>query len=289
MNLFKRRTDTFDYSVERTCLNCAATFQGRYCPRCGEKVVEERDRSLAHFFSELLNAFTFIDGKFATSLRTLILRPGKMSKDIVLGLRQPYMKQLAFFFVGNFIYFLIPIFETFNTSFNFQVNHMPYKEISQQLVTNYIENTGIDISILQEQYNASSANWAKMLLVLLIIYMLPFIALVNYTRRCYLLDHLSFSIEFMTYVLFVPTILLGIILLVVGKLFAEDMYSIMGDRVSLPLALSLILYFFILGVRRFYEFTWWRTLLNSLLLIVGFYFAIMLYRFTLFVVTMYTL
>jgi hypothetical protein len=116
MNFFKKHPDQFDFELERICLTCDNKFQGRYCNKCGEKVIEPYDRSIKHFFDNLLNAFTFIDGKFLNSFRTMLLKPGKMSADIAIGRRQPYMKPVAFFFVANFIYFFFPISKTFNST-----------------------------------------------------------------------------------------------------------------------------------------------------------------------------
>ncbi len=283
--------DNFDYALARTCLNCSHAFAGRYCPRCGEKVLNEKDRSLRHYFSDVFNAFTFIDGKFFKSFRTLVASPGKMSRDIVSGIRQPYMKPIAFFFVANFLYFLFPFFQTFNTSFHLQAHAMPYSELAQTVIDKKLSSASYDPDQLEAVYNASSTNWAKMLLIMLVVYLFPVLILVNYQRRVYTLDHLAFTLEFMTFVLFVPTLLVGSTLWLIVRCarWADiDLSHLLGDQVTLPIVLILFAYFFVTGIRRFYGFPWWRTILNSVLLIAGVYLALVLYRFTLFFVTMST-
>jgi hypothetical protein len=103
---FRRRIDTFDLEVTRTCKVCNNTFHGRYCNICGEKVSEPYERSFLNFLDGIVNAFTFLDGKFLKSLKLLILRPGQLSRNIADGKRVPYMKTISLFFVANFFYFL---------------------------------------------------------------------------------------------------------------------------------------------------------------------------------------
>lgn len=290
--MFSKGPDSFDYTLMRHCRTCSHQFTGRYCPRCGEKVFDEKDRSLKHYVSDLFNAFTFIDGKFFRSFRTLVAMPGKMSQDFVNGIRQPYMKPIALFFVANFLYFLFPFFQTFNTAFYFQANAMPYSDIAQQIIAKKLEASAYDAAQLETVYNVSSTNWAKMLLILLVVYLLPVLTLVNYHRRVYVLDHLAFTLEFMTFLLFVPTLIFGTTLwtiVAIGRWFGVDLTVILADKVASPFVVIFLLYFLLHGIRRFYNFPWWRTVLNSMLLICALILVLMLYRFTLFLITITTI
>jgi hypothetical protein len=285
---FTRKTDTFDYQLERSCLTCTTTFSGRYCPRCGEKVVEPDDRSFKHFIGGLVNAFTFIDGKFANSLRQLLFHPGQLSADIARGVRQPYMKPVAFFFVANFIYFLFPLFQTFNTTLHTQMNYLGYNEYATEKVNAILTETQSDLSQFDVVYNQASTSWSKLLLILLVILFFPFAAIVNFTRRNYLSDHLIFSLEFCTYVLFVPTILLGFAVLAIvgiGMLFGADWEFLFWDQYLRPVLVILLLYFFIRALRTFYQFPWWRVIVNSILLLFAIQLTLAAYRFILFEVT----
>ena len=105
---FKRKPETFDWEVTRICKVCSNTFKGCSCNICGEKVIEQNERSFLNFLDSLLNAFTFLDGKFIKSLKLLVIRPGQLSRNIADGLRVPYMKMVSLFFVANFFYFLFP-------------------------------------------------------------------------------------------------------------------------------------------------------------------------------------
>jgi Protein of unknown function (DUF3667) len=289
-NLFRKKEDHFDYELSRQCLTCGAVFAGQYCPKCGERVVDPEHRSLRYFFSELLNAFTFIDGKFFRSLRTLAFKPGQLSRDITDGIRQPYMKPIAFFFVANFIYFLLPLFQTFNSSLNIQMHNTPYAAYANEMVQKHLSESGDTIEDFSVTYNNTSTSWAKLLLFLLVLYMFPSIAIINYSRQVYTLDHLLFSLEFMTYLLFIGTILLGglvVGIFYIGKFLGFDWRQLLWDQYVMPILIGLLLYFFIMASRTFYGFPLWRRILSTTLLIGATYCALMMYRFTLFIVTMW--
>jgi hypothetical protein len=292
MKFLSKRQDQFDYEAERTCLTCGNSFQGKYCGRCGEKVIEAYDRSIKHFFDNLLNAFTFIDGKFFNSFRTMLLQPGKMSADIAIGKRQPYMKPVAFFFVGNFIYFFFPIFQTFNSSLYSQLNFMPYSESIDSYVQNHLHVASIDYVIFEEKYNVASTNWAKILLILIVPITFPFLFLINYSKRLFTSDHLIFAFEFASFMLFVPTILLSFLVLIIifiADLFGINANIIARDSYTTPMVIILVSYMFLFGIRKFYQFKWWRTILSTIGLIASLMIIIHFYRFLLFVITMWSL
>jgi hypothetical protein len=292
IKFFRRREDRFDYGLSRTCQNCHTQFKGKYCPRCSEKVIEPVDRTIQGFASNVFNAFTFIDGKFARSFKYLLLKPGQMSADIAKGIQQPYMKPVAFFFVGNFIYFLFPYFQTFNTSLYNQLHSMPYSTFANQLVSGYVQAHHTTLDSLTPLYNTSSTNWSKLILIVLSLLLLPFMMLLNYNKRSNTADHLLFSIEYASYIIFVPTILLGSIsyaLILIGNLFSLDWSVIGSDQYSIYSVGILLGYFQIMGTHHFYRLPIWRNLLNVIPMVFVFYIVIHIYRFILFIITMWTL
>lgn len=292
MKFFRKKGDTFDYQLTRTCLTCDAQFQGKFCHTCGEKVVEPYDRSVLHFLDNLLNALTFIDSKFYNSLKALLLKPGTMAADIARGRRVPYMKPVAFFFVGNFIYFFLPAFETFNTTLHWQMNGMPYSAYARDAVESHLLQTNDTLEAFSARYNAESTNWAKIILISLAALMFPFVVLINYTRKTYLSDHFLFSMEYAAFLLFVPTVLFGVglkAILTVARWMEIDLNFLFADNTIFPVLVAMLLCFLAVGVRNFYNFHWWRVALSTVLLTLSMYVVIHGYRFLLFKTTMWSL
>ena len=290
-SFWKRLPDHYDYEAARTCITCGHQFNGKFCSRCGEKVIEPYDRSIRHFLDHLFNALTFIDGKFYRSLRTMLLHPGQMASDQVQGKRQPYMKPVAFFFVGNFLYFLFPIFQTFNTTLYWQMHGMPYSDYTKAVVEAHLATAGLTIEAFTPSYEAASTNWAKLILIALAPLAFPFVVLINYNRKHYLSDHFLFTMEYSTFLVFVPTWLYSLLIYAVaqaGDWVGLDLRTVFDDRNSVLMAALLLGYFLYRGHRHFYQQPWWRALAGTVLMLVSMYLIIHGYRFLLFQFSMWS-
>ncbi len=91
---------------EKTCLNCGATVIGRYCHSCGQENIEPRE-TVWHFVSHFINDVTHFDGKFFTTIKDLILKPGFLSKQYVKGKRVRYLNPVRMYLFTSFIFFLV--------------------------------------------------------------------------------------------------------------------------------------------------------------------------------------
>ena len=83
------------------CPSCAEPGRGRYCSACGERFLVDRDFSLRHFFLDTLpHEVLDIDGKFLHTLRLLLLKPGMLASEYVVGRRQRYVGPLRFYVIA---------------------------------------------------------------------------------------------------------------------------------------------------------------------------------------------
>ncbi len=292
-SIFKKKEDTFDYTSQHTCKNCGSSFQGKFCFRCGEKVVDGADRSFAKMAESLLNAFTFLEGKFWRSFKLIIAQPGQLSHDIRNGIQVPYMKLVGLFFVANFFYFLFPVFDTFNSSLFSQYYHQVHSPIVQTLVSEHIKANHLDLKDFTNQYNAHSGNLAKLLLVLLVfIFTLP-LSLVNFSKKNFYFDHLQISFEFHAFQMLVSSViipnLLKWIIRLVRNWFAADWSVLLSDNVYSNFSFALFAYFWIRAQRTFYEHAWWVSVLKGLFLSYIVFIAWDIYRMLLFFFTFYTM
>lgn len=81
-----------------TCKNCGTEFEGKYCPRCGQKASTRRivTRDL---FTDLIKKLIPWDKGFLFTLRRLMTSPGRMVRDYLDGHRVDYSKPLSFLFL----------------------------------------------------------------------------------------------------------------------------------------------------------------------------------------------
>ncbi|MBX2914604.1 MAG: DUF3667 domain-containing protein [Cyclobacteriaceae bacterium] len=292
-SFFKKKPDTFDYEESRTCRCCNNMFKGRYCNICGEKVIEPSERSFLAFLDNLLNAFTFLDGKFITSLKLLVTRPGQLSRNIADGLRVPYMKMISLFFVANFFYFLFPIFDSFNSTLFSQTNLMGEHSVrAKAIVEKEVSTRQISIEEFEEKYRAQSTNLSKLLLIVLVLVMAVTHLVINFSKKNYFFDHLLISMEFYSFHLLINMLLLpaiGLLLVRMASWVGWNWNSLLTDRVFSVPVYGLVLYFLIRAQRIFYNHKWYWAIPKAIILFYAFREVISLYRIMLFYITVWTI
>lgn len=292
MNIWRKRLEEFDFQISRSCKHCGNTFQGKFCNLCGEKVLEKRDQTFRIYLLNLLNAYTFVDGKFFNSLRTLLLKPGKITSAISEGITVPYMQPISFFFLANFIYFFFPVIQTFNTSLYNQLYRMPYSGFVEKEVTKYINENNISLSDFSQIYDMNSTGNSKLLLFLFVIYLIPFIVITNYSKQVNFVKYFHLSLEFVTFILIVPTVMISLLTRGISELilaFGVNWNGEIRDEYYTFFLSLIILGFFVPAIRRVTGFPLWRSILGGILLVSSLIIVITIYRFTLFIATFYTL
>jgi hypothetical protein len=291
-SFFKKRPDTFDYEAERTCKNCGNTFRGRFCNHCGEKVIDAADRSFGRMAESILNAFTFLEGKFWRSFKTMILNPGKLSDRIRAGVQVPYMRLVGLFFVANFFYFLFPVFDTFNSPLYSQFYYQEYSELVQKLVREHLKAHQLDVETYTQAFNAHTGNLSKLLIVMLVfIYTIP-LAVVNFSKKNFYFDHLQLSFEFHAFTLLLSSVLIPLVLknvILLANNLGQDWNVLLTDGVYSKLSMALFAFFFISAERTYYGNRWWVAVVKGSILAYLVFYSWQLYRFFLFLATFYTL
>ena len=88
------------------CLNCGNTFEGNYCPHCGQTAKTKR-LHLTEMVNNFVGSFVGGDNKFAKTCRELLVRPGHMVRDYLLGKRAAYYNPLQMFVFTLTVYAVI--------------------------------------------------------------------------------------------------------------------------------------------------------------------------------------
>ncbi len=91
---------------EKNCLNCNAEVYGRYCHICGQENVEPKESFwglLTHFVYDI----THFDGKFFSTLKYLLLKPGFLSHQFLKGKRTSYLHPIRMYVFTSAVFFII--------------------------------------------------------------------------------------------------------------------------------------------------------------------------------------
>ncbi len=91
---------------EKICLNCNTSLQGRYCHVCGQENIEPKE-SVWHLVNHFFQDITHFDGKFFSTVKLLITKPGFLSKEYMLGKRASYLNPIRMYVFTSAIFFLI--------------------------------------------------------------------------------------------------------------------------------------------------------------------------------------
>lgn len=292
MAFFTPTREEFDFEIERTCSHCEHRFCGRFCSRCGQKVVEKEDFALKQYLSGLVGAYTSFDGKFWNSLRTLLRSPGKISYDLNRGITVPYMKPITFFFLANFIYFLLPYNYTFNSSMESQLTQMPYSTFAVELVKGKMTSKSLTEAELTPIYEEISYSLAKLFLFLLVILLLPFIYLVSARSGQGFASYFHLSLELSTFIILVP--LVGVSLLRDGISWLLPRLGMVWDgRVGdgpYSSFLSIIIWvFLVFALRKAMGFSWIQSGIRASVITLSLIFVLTAFRFVLFLATLYSI
>ena len=92
--------------AEKTCLNCNAALYGRYCHVCGQENLEPKE-TVWHLVQHFFNDITHFDGKFFSTVKYLLRKPGFLSHEYMAGRRMSYLNPIRMYVFTSAIFFLI--------------------------------------------------------------------------------------------------------------------------------------------------------------------------------------
>jgi len=265
--------------------------QMKYCPFCGQKVLQPRDFSFGKFFWHALGDYFHVDGKFFSSFKALMFKPGLMTAEYLAGKRLKYLHPFRFFLFVSIAYFLLiaaggnkhgtlqttsgsaDTTDHLNLTLTFGDRHLPLDSVRKA-----VETQGIDTVVSRLYQNP---NWFQRLFARkvvesslsgpdhflskllhhaskVIFVLIPFIALLLkllYIRRKRLYyDHLVFSIHFHT---------LLFILLIIVQLTGMFLFQL-----PLWIILLLTLSYLLITIQKVYRQSWLRTSLKMIVLVL---------------------
>ena len=136
------------------CPNCENEYDSNfnYCPYCSQKNIDI-DPKLKHFITEFLSANFNIDSKIFITLKSLILKPAELTREMLAGKREKYLTPVRLYLLISLIYFFVLSIDTHKNSKLIEIN-------KPGTVTN--DSTHVAISI--DEVDADTLNiWERKL------------------------------------------------------------------------------------------------------------------------------
>ena len=273
---------------QNRCLNCGHYFAGKFCNACGEKVYQEHDKSLTHFFEEGLHFMTHFEGKFLTTLKTIISSPGKVSLDYCNGIRKKYFKPFSLFLLLVIIYLLFPLTQGLNMRAEYHQGNSLYGNFAAKKILQVQQETGLTGEAFEETFHYKGEKVSRLLLIILIPLTALWFWLLSYKKRPYYFDQLVFSSEVNSVFLFWGFILSQVLINMFRYLFS--IHSSRNDEsawVALFIYIPIVL-FTMIASHRFYQFNKGKAVLFGLaFLLVHTFIWQFIYKLILFVITIH--
>ncbi len=91
---------------EKICLNCGAALHGRFCHYCGQENIEPKD-SFWHLVTHFVYDIIHFDGKFFSTIKYLLFKPGFLSHEYLRGRRADYLHPIRMYVFTSAFFFLI--------------------------------------------------------------------------------------------------------------------------------------------------------------------------------------
>ena len=129
-------------------MNCNAIVAGKYCQVCGQENIEAKE-SFWHLVTHFFNDITHFDGKFFTTTKLLLLKPGYLAKAYLQGKRASYLHPIKMYVFTSAIFFLL--FFTITDS-AITSNDMTEGELKR--ISNLMKIDGIDSMIVDTKDSA---------------------------------------------------------------------------------------------------------------------------------------
>jgi hypothetical protein len=88
------------------CLNCNSALDGPFCGQCGQRTAPPHP-SLRELGGEAFAEFSGWDGKLASTLKLLVMRPGELTRQFLDGRRARFISPLRLYLSASLVFFLL--------------------------------------------------------------------------------------------------------------------------------------------------------------------------------------
>ena len=103
--LFRRKKPAEEKPPFTHCEDCGAELHGRYCSNCGQVAVDYH-RSFRHVVADVAESFLNWDSKFTKTILLLVIYPGWLTNQFVVGRRTRYLHPLRLYLLVSIVFFL---------------------------------------------------------------------------------------------------------------------------------------------------------------------------------------
>jgi hypothetical protein len=220
------------------CPNCGTEFLDDYCNKCGEKQHHAEELTFRHFVLHATHDLTHVDTKVFATLRYLFTRPGFLTQEFIAGRRLRYMRPFSLFMVAVAVFFLADAIKPVS-SYNLQ-RLMAQDKKGQigpafEMLAKH-RNVTKEVIVESVQDTMHRAATAAQILNSLAMAMV----LAMFFRKRYFVEHLVFSLHFLSITFF-------------GELLLLPLRPYLSKRMFFLLSIVIFVTYLFFAMRRVYS------------------------------------
>src|SRR5688500_11181986 len=240
------------HSETTICLNCGATLEGKFCSSCGQKRIDKHDFAVRHFFGHLLHEITHLDSnKIWSTFRTLIARPGELTREYLAGRKSSYINPIRVYLTVSALYFLFA-WGALATAGGGGAEDMARRPFFVKLA----ERKQVDPSVLAVRVQEKTGKYSAVLRFASVLLSGLFLMLLFRSTGRYYVEHLIFSLHFYSFDFLIKCI--------VAVAYLASDYIGQTTYMATRTAYYVVAFAYLtIALRRVYEQSWQNTVLKS--------------------------
>lgn len=269
---------------KRECASCNQPFDTPFCPNCGERRLSEKDYSAFSLVNDFVVDVFNIENRFWRTLKNFLFRPAKYVDEYIKGARKKYISPIKLFLIANAWYFLFPAINTFKTSWNIQLNGLPYSNITRDFLLRFQQITGLNPQGFSLLYGETTAVISKLFLIIqpLLFGLVTYVLYLNKRKKKPLIHHFNHSLVLYVFLLLIGASIAPATYNIVALLLDSSAMREFRTEVTITLFIFGILNFFgFFLYRKFFAEKWFQVTWKVLALNLLFIPILQIYRFIL--------
>jgi hypothetical protein len=273
-----------------TCPGCGRRRATAFCPSCGEEKLRPRDLKVDDLARRIFAAFSSVDGKLMRSFRALLATPGALSGYYVAGERRSWLGPLQLFLIANALFFAVQSWThlaIFSSPLESHLHNQDWQEIARSMTAARLQARHETLAAFATVFDSAALLNAKALIILMALAFVPFLPLLYPGARRAFGAHVVFALHLYAFIL---------LLMCVSILLAEvDLLLGGGGLASEPVDIALSLFnlaacavYLYPATGRFYGSRGAARIAKVAALTAAIGAIVLAYRFTIFLITLYT-
>ncbi len=261
------------------CQNCGETLNGMYCHCCGQYAIDINE-SFFKFIKHYLDTSFAYDGKLWGTLKHLFVRPGHLPNEYTKGRVASYMHPFKMYMFCSFIFFFLFFNftldnEAVNKALNVNNNTLSIQiEDENQNKISKDKNTKLSESEIKDKIVTEFIPAFKSYAPIGMFVLMPFFAfiqMISFRKKKYgYMNHLIFSINLHTVLMLLFSVDI-LITLILDNLKVDSLWNASG------LYIYITLLYLLIATKRFYGYTWKKSLILITVNILIYFFFVVLF------------